>query len=68
MIQGVDKHTIDILIQLLETLVEFAQGCTPNQQAIFDAQAIDDVNVLLRRSNFKDAPAFKVCSLCLYQS
>lgn len=41
-----------LMIQTLETLVEFAQGCQENQATIFDSRAVDHVNQILRYPDF----------------
>ena len=42
------------LFQIIETLAEMCQGCILNQIAVFDAQAIDGINYILRRNLYKD--------------
>ena len=59
----INNESIDLVIQLLETINEFSQGCIENQTAIFDAQAIEDINYILRRPKFGKSPAYKVCSV-----
>ena len=39
----------------METLAELCQGCIPNQLTVFDAQVVDAVNYILRRSYYKNA-------------
>jgi hypothetical protein len=43
----------------METLVEFAQGCPPNQRDIFDARVVDDINSLLRSPELQEIKAAK---------
>eukprot|EP00051_Salpingoeca_urceolata_P021905 m.350050 g.350050 ORF g.350050 m.350050 type:complete len:1958 (+) comp19886_c0_seq3:2025-7898(+) len=56
----VNEHTISLVIQTLETLVELSQGHENNQRVIFDAQIVDEINFLLRNSNFGEADPFEV--------
>ena len=44
------EDSLLLLIQCVETLVEFAQGCNPNQSQIYDSGIMDSVNTLLRQT------------------
>eukprot|EP00045_Choanoeca_perplexa_P018056 m.276491 g.276491 ORF g.276491 m.276491 type:complete len:2614 (+) comp17698_c0_seq3:125-7966(+) len=46
--EEITLDSIEIIIQTVETLVEFAQGCPDNQRCIFDARVTDDINSILR--------------------
>ena len=52
-------------MQLLETLIELVQGSVKNQEAIFNALVIEDINFMLRSAKYRKAPAFKVESICI---
>eukprot|EP00049_Salpingoeca_infusionum_P018394 m.357042 g.357042 ORF g.357042 m.357042 type:complete len:2607 (+) comp17695_c0_seq1:174-7994(+) len=52
MMDEISPQTIERLTQTVETLVEFAQGCQPNQQSIFDARAVDSINYMMRLPDF----------------
>eukprot|EP00043_Microstomoeca_roanoka_P019214 m.213666 g.213666 ORF g.213666 m.213666 type:complete len:2617 (+) comp16958_c0_seq4:400-8250(+) len=52
MMEDVSNDTIELIIQTIETLVEFAQGCPNNQQSIFDAKVVDSINYLIRIPKF----------------
>ena len=56
----INHESIDLVIQLAETLDEFCQGCVGNQIAVFDAQVIEDINYILRRPKFGKTPIYKV--------
>jgi inositol 1,4,5-triphosphate receptor type 1 len=44
----INDATIELVIQTVDTLVEFSQGCQDNQKTIFDAKAVDSINFILR--------------------
>eukprot|EP00050_Salpingoeca_kvevrii_P002520 m.196116 g.196116 ORF g.196116 m.196116 type:complete len:2530 (-) comp10628_c0_seq6:379-7968(-) len=50
--EEISAETIDLTIQTLETLVEFAQGNHANQGVIFDAQVVDTINRILVVDSF----------------
>ena len=58
------------LIQTVETLVEFSQGCVANQSAIFDARVMDAINFIIRNHSYKGCKdklnkvRFRVCIGC----
>jgi hypothetical protein len=47
----------------METLIELVQGSVKNQEAVFNALVIEDINFLLRSAKYRKTPAFKA-SLC----
>ena len=49
------------LRQALESVIEYCQGCQANQQEVFNAQAIDQINHILRMPKMKSCEE-KVCS------
>lgn len=53
---------IELVLQTMETLVEFAQGNHKNQEVIFDAAVTDDVNSILRNKDFPDCSEEEVGS------
>ena len=57
----INEKSIDMIIQLLETLDEFCQGCVGNQIAVFDAQVVEDINYILRLTKFGKCEPYKVC-------
>jgi hypothetical protein len=37
-----------------------SQGCVKNQEAIFNALVVEDINFMLRTAKYKKCPSFKV--------
>eukprot|EP00053_Salpingoeca_punica_P017480 m.168492 g.168492 ORF g.168492 m.168492 type:complete len:2590 (+) comp17217_c0_seq4:243-8012(+) len=65
LVTDITDDNIELVIQTMETLVEFAQGCQGNQCVIFDAQAVDSMNTILRQPKFPGANDEKVAHLKL---
>lgn len=51
---NIDPGFIDIVSELLETLIEFVQGNQENQAVVFDAKIIDYLNHMLRTEEYTD--------------
>jgi hypothetical protein len=52
----------------METLVEYAQGSVGNQNAIFNAQVVDDINFIFRNPSFSRCSEYKVAHSCPIKS
>ena len=65
--QNTDSESIEVVIQVIETLNEFAMGNVENEMVLFDSKAMDVVNHLLRqpKANFHDCSAESVADLKL---
>jgi len=55
---NIDQYSIQLVIQVLESLNEFSMGNVENQLVLFDSKAMDVVNQLMRRP----ANDFQGCS------
>ena len=61
LIESLDSHTMPLVVQAVDSLIEFVQGCVPNQLAVFDAKIVDALNFILRRHYYDHCPAYQVC-------
>ena len=56
LVEDISEDNVELIIQTVDTLVEFAQGCGENQGAIFDAQVSDHFNHVLRLPDLRCNP------------
>ena len=63
LIEGLDNHTMPLVVQAVDSLIEFVQGCVPNQLAVFDAKIIDALNFILRRHRYDKCPEYQARSV-----
>ena len=65
---SINSKTIDLVIQLFNTLNEYASGNQSNRTVILNNKIIDYVNFILRAGNFHDSPSEKVrYSDCIFE-
>ena len=46
--------------QTLDTMIEFVQGCVPNQLTILNENVIDDLNFIIRRHKYDKCRLYQV--------
>ncbi|XP_041375271.1 inositol 1,4,5-trisphosphate receptor type 1-like [Gigantopelta aegis] len=59
----INNKTIDLVIQLFNTLNEFCSGNQENRSSIYDKKVIDYINFILRAGEIADCPLEKVIDL-----
>eukprot|EP00730_Choanoeca_flexa_P002797 TRINITY_DN11178_c0_g1_i2.p1 TRINITY_DN11178_c0_g1~~TRINITY_DN11178_c0_g1_i2.p1 ORF type:complete len:1472 (+),score=415.20 TRINITY_DN11178_c0_g1_i2:98-4417(+) len=52
-IEETSNETIALLIQIVDSLLEFSQGSLTNQRAIFNAHVVDHINTIFRTTRFE---------------
>ncbi|CAH1798712.1 unnamed protein product [Owenia fusiformis] len=60
---NINQHTIDLAVQIFNTLNEFTAGNQANRTVILNNKVIDYINFVLRAGQFKDCPMEKVIEL-----
>ncbi|XP_076449737.1 inositol 1,4,5-trisphosphate-gated calcium channel ITPR1-like isoform X2 [Babylonia areolata] len=59
----INSKTIDLVIQLFNTLNEFCSGNQENRVSVYDKKVIDYINFILRAGEIADCPIEKVIEL-----
>ncbi|KAL4233979.1 hypothetical protein ACF0H5_005634 [Mactra antiquata] len=60
---NINAETIDLVIQLFDTMTEFTAGNQENRVVIYDNKIIDYINFIFRAGDFFDSPLDKVLAL-----
>ncbi|KAL4233980.1 hypothetical protein ACF0H5_005635 [Mactra antiquata] len=60
---NIKAKSIDLVIQLFDTMTEFTAGNQENRVVIYDNKIIDYINFIMRAGDFEDCPTDKVLSL-----
>ncbi|XP_004347257.1 hypothetical protein CAOG_04510 [Capsaspora owczarzaki ATCC 30864] len=63
---NVSSDNIELVSQVLESLVEFCQGNGDNQIAVFDAKCLDGINHIFRQHEYTGMPCPQVAELKLH--
>lgn len=59
----INRSNLHLVIQTLDTLFEFCQGCQGNQVAVFNNHVMETINRVIRSGDFGDAKTYEIAEL-----